>query len=125
MENNALYNLNELDGGTFKWTLMRVVDEIIANIQDPNTVDGKRQIDIKFVFTTDEYREKINLEYDIKHKLAPQKGGKTEIALGVSPNGKQEWYELRSGAKGQTFIDDDGRLRDDAGRIIEDEEDNY
>lgn len=55
----------------------------------------------------------------IKTTLAPLTDVATTVLTGLNDKGQPEAQELKSGTKGQMFIDEDGELRDDKGTPVE------
>lgn len=88
-------------------------------IQTQNT-KPKRVVTASFTFAPDEGREVINLDVDIKVKLAPVKGVTTRIVTDVDLTSQTIGAaELKVRQPGQTFFDDEGQMRTDTGELID------
>lgn len=115
------WNLNKIADGALREKVDLAMQEIGRNILDPNTDPKKsRKLVISIDLKPDEQREIVAMSTQVKTSLAPQIPVASKIIVGDAGDGTTEIRELLSGAKGQTFIGDDGRLREDDGTLIED-----
>ncbi|WP_416149398.1 replication terminator protein [Salipaludibacillus sp. HK11] len=121
--------LSNLAHGAIQEKLDGELVKVFANIHDPNTkAEAKRSITIKLEFEPDENRQAIKLNSDFTTKLANVEGVSTTVLTGKNlTSGTIEAKELKSGARGQTYMDfDEGELRHDTGEpvdVIKKEED--
>ncbi|MFS8177540.1 hypothetical protein RM023_09155 [Limosilactobacillus reuteri] len=68
-------------------------------------------------------RDASDVTVEVKTTLAPEVGVPTTMLLGRDINGKVHVNELKSGVKGQTYIDpDDGKAKMDTGEPVEEVE---
>ncbi len=120
MSKNNIDLSNFADGAVaerFNLELQRVLD----NIADPNTDPKKvRSVTLTVSLKADEQRDIANVSITAKASLAPAKNIETKIVMGMDNDGKVIGNELKSGMKGQTFIDNDGDVADDTGRKLRD-----
>lgn len=116
--------LNTLAGGAvqehFERELSRVVDNLTDLSTDPKK---KRKITLTLDLTTNDNRDYIAVDVQAKSTLTPTNATEFALMTGVSDKGNREVAELKSGAKGQSFIDDDGDLKNDDGSELIKKED--
>lgn len=99
--------------------LQRVLD----NIADLNTDAKKvREITIKLKLKANDKRDIIDVDIATTKKLAPIKSVETKFVMGRDAKGRVAAKELKSGMKGQTYLDNDGSVRDDTGNPVTDAE---
>lgn len=122
MENKVDLKLNKINHGALQEKFEREMDRVLENLLDPNTApDKKRKVQINMSFVTDDNREMVDMEAEVKSTLVPQKTVTTKILFGEDDEGIVA-NELKSGAPGQTYIDpEDGQFKDDKGRTITEE----
>lgn len=70
------------------------------------------------VIEPDAKREQAHISIETKTTLCPAQLELTTIIIGVDKDGVQTAKELKSGIKGQTFIDNDNDISDDVGNKI-------
>lgn len=76
-------NLQELVGGALQEKFQRALENVIENLQNPNTpYKNKRGITIKMTFTQNEGRDDVKVGIDVQEKLAPQTPLETSFAVG-------------------------------------------
>ena len=115
-------DFNSFADGAAAEKLNREIQRVLENIDDPNTDHkAKRTVTMTLTLTGDKNREVISTDVQVKSKLAPTMAVGSTLILGHD-NGKVVGAELKSGMKGQTYFTDDGKLADDTGEVIEDEE---
>ena len=115
------WNLNKIADGALREKVDLAMQEIGRNILDPNTDAKKsRKLTITIDLKPDEQREIVAMSTQVRTSLAPQIPIASKIIVGDAGDGTAEIRELLSGAKGQTFIADDGSLREDDGTPIDD-----
>ncbi|WP_254593531.1 replication terminator protein [Terribacillus sp. AE2B 122] len=113
-------NLDELAGGAVHEKFNREMKRVLANIMDPNTdPEKKRKITITLTIAGDENRMTTDVTVSAKSTLAPSKDVSTKLVIGEDHYGNVLGQELKSGIIGQTYMDDDGELRDDTGHLID------
>ena len=76
-------NLQELAGGALQENASRALEEVVKNMQDPNTPwKNKRVVTIKLAFTQNEDRDDATCDISVEKKLAPVKPVETKFMLG-------------------------------------------
>lgn len=112
-------NLSQMAQGAFLEQFHREMDQVLANIADPNTEAKKpRKITLTATLKPDENREVISFEVQSKASLIPPKPLTTNIIIDRGADGSVIGAELLSGAKGQTYIDSDNQVKDDRGNVV-------
>lgn len=112
-------NLQELAGGAVAEKIDIELQNVLENIADPNTNPKKaRKLQITLTFKADENRDIANLSTVVKSTIVPAKPTESKVVLDFDENGMVTGAELKSTAKGQTFIDQDGDVADDKGNKI-------
>jgi hypothetical protein len=97
------------------------IQKVLENLADPNTDAKKaRTITVKITMKGDEKRDLANVSVQASSKLAPAKEIETKIVLDRDGRGKIVGQELKSGVKGQVFMDSDGDVAEDTGKKIVD-----
>lgn len=95
------------------------LQKVLENIADPNTDPKKaRKLQLNITLKGNENRDVASVGVQAKSTLAPARDIETSIVLDVDSDGSVVGSELKSGIKGQTFIDDQGEIRDDKGNEI-------
>lgn len=114
-------DVKDIADGAFIENLQTEFEKAFENIHDPNTeYKPKRVVTASFTFSPDEIREVIDLDVDIKTKLAPVKGVTTRIVTSVDLSSESIGAEeLKVRQPGQTYFDDEGQMRTDTGRLID------
>ncbi|EIZ4604337.1 hypothetical protein MPU16_000740 [Staphylococcus pseudintermedius] len=112
--------LSELGQGALQELFESELEKVIENINDINTdPTKKRKITMTIDIKSDEYREIIFADVKVKSNLVSIDSTGIKLFNIVDENGERVVNELRSGAKGQAFIDDDGSIKNDDGSDIE------
>lgn len=120
MKNDNKLNLAEMAQGAFMEQFGIELNKVLVNIKDPNTDPKKpRRITLTAILKADEEREIATFEVQSKATLVPAKPLSTLIMVDKTADGTVVGAELRSGKKGQAFIDSDGEVKDDKGNVIE------
>ncbi|UYB50417.1 replication terminator protein (plasmid) [Lysinibacillus capsici] len=124
LEPKTEVNLNELANGALLERVNNDLQKIMENIYDPNTDATKaRKLNITISLTPDKNREVIATDINTKITLASSVSVSTTMLLGKdTQTGKVVGRELASGAKGQTYFDASGVIRNDEGKPIEEVE---
>lgn len=124
-----LIELKEIAGGALQEKASQALDDVFANMQDPNTPwKNKREVVIKLKFTQNEDRNDAACEISVEKKLAQPKPVETRFSIGKDlKTGKVYAEEYGSGCKGQMSFDDmqteiGGKTVDtETGEIIEEQ----
>ncbi|EGQ3718309.1 hypothetical protein HN173_000195 [Staphylococcus pseudintermedius] len=112
--------LSELGQGALQELFESELEKVIENINDINTdPTKKRKITMTIDIKSDEYREIIFADVKVKSNLVSMDSTGIKLFNIVDENGERVVNELRSGAKGKAFIDDDGSIKNDYGSDIE------
>lgn len=100
------FDLSEIADGGVQVKLNRALQQVADNILDPNTdPTKKRKIQLNISISPNEKRDASDVTVEVKTTLAPEVGVPTTMLLGRDINGKVHVNELKSGVKGQTYID--------------------
>ncbi|WP_423348504.1 replication terminator protein [Lactiplantibacillus plantarum] len=115
------FNLSAISNGAVQEKWNKEVERVAANIIDPNTdPKKKRKLTLTMMLTPNDDRSVISVDTEVKSTLAPQSSVGTTMMAGRNLNtGKVEVNELKSGVRGQTFIDQDGTVKTDTGTPVE------
>jgi hypothetical protein len=93
--------------------------KVLTNIKDPNTDPKKaRKITLTATLKSDDDREVVSFSVQSAATLVPAKPLSTVILVDKAPDGTVVGAELKSGQKGQMFMDIDGKIKDDKGNIV-------
>ena len=112
-------NLAEMAQGAFMEQFHRELNQVLANIADPNTDPKKaRKITLTMTLKPDENREVVLVETQSKASLVPPKPIGTNIIIDRDNDGSVVGAELKSGQKGQMYMDEAGEVRDDRGNKV-------
>lgn len=112
-------SLSEMANGAVNERFNYELQKVVENICDPNTdPKKKRKITLTMVIEPDAKREQAHISIETKTTLAPAQPDLTTLIIGVDKNGQQTARELKSGIKGQTFIDEENDISDDVGNKI-------
>lgn len=110
-------DLNTFADGAVAQKVERELEKVIANIHDPNTeADKKRKITITLTLSSDDKREYIDTEVEVKSTLVATKTASAKMIIGKQ-DGKLAARELVSGKKDQMFFDD-GVVKTDIGEVV-------
>lgn len=110
--------LTELAGGALQEHFERELETVLENIHDINTNPKKaRSITLTLKLASDENREIIGVEVAAKSTLQPVEATPFNLVTGKDAKGIQV-AELKSGAKGQSYVDDDGEQKHDDGTPV-------
>lgn len=112
--------LNTLAGGALQEHFERELETVLENLHDINTdPKKKRKITLTLDLTTNDARDLIGVDVAAKSTLVPVDATPFNLMTGKDERGTIGVSELKSGAKGQTFVDDDGEQKHDDGTQIE------
>ena len=112
--------LSELNEGALQERFDFELEQVTKNILDPNPdPDKKRNITIDITVLSDEYREDMVFDCQIKSKLAPRENVSSRVLIGKNAKGEVVTNELKSGQRGQMYFDpEDSELKDDKGTPV-------
>ncbi len=101
-------DLAEIAGGALQEKAQVAIEEVAANMQDPNTPwKNKREVVIKLAFTQNEDRDNATCEISVSKKLAQVKPITTNFAMGQDlKDGGIYMEEYGKYIKGQMTLDD-------------------
>ena len=112
--------LSEIAEGGLQERFDNELARVVENCMDTNTDSKKkRKITINITVTTDDFRQDVYLDAEVKSTLAPRENIGTRVVMDKSGD---DIYanELRSGQRGQMFFDpQDSTLKDDKGTPVE------
>lgn len=113
-------NLSELAEGAVAERFNIEFKKALENIQDPNTDPKKaRKITLEITLKANEKRDIADMTVKAKTAVAPAKEIETKIVMDYDSKGSVVGQELKSGIKGQTFIDvETGEIQSDVGEKI-------
>jgi len=114
-----IVDLNNFANGAVAERFNLELQKVLENIADPNTDPKKpRKLTLTVKVTGNENRDIADVEVEAKLTLAPARTIESKIIIDRDSSGKIVGSELKSGAKGQTYIDEDGDIADDTGKKI-------
>lgn len=118
-------DLSKIANGAVQEHFERELSKVIENIMDINTDPKKnRTITLKLKFSADDSREIIAVEAAATSNMVGVEGTPFNMATGVNGDGERVVNELKSGAIGQAYIDDDGEVKNDDGTEAADSKNN-
>lgn len=119
MTKEKIIDLNEFADGAAAEKFNNEMQKILDNIADLNTDPEKiRTVTLTVKIKPSENRQTANVSVSAKSALAPAKEVSSTILMDRDTTGKMVGKELKSGIKGQTFINDDGELLTDTGEKV-------
>lgn len=112
--------LSELNEGALQERFNFELEQVSKNILDPNTDPSKkRKITIDITVISDEYREDVVFDCQVKSKLAPRENISSKALIAKNAKGEVVVNELKSGQRGQMYFDpEDSELKDDKGMPV-------
>lgn len=114
-----IIDLNQFAEGAVAERVNQELNKVLENIADPNTDPSKkRKITVTITVKGDDKRDILDVDVTAKTALAPAKSIGSKLIMDFDNRGKVTGAELKSGIKGQTFIDDEGDVADDTGNKI-------
>lgn len=118
------FDLSEIADGGVQVKLNRALQKVAENVLDPNTdPTKKRKVQLNITIEPNKKRDASDVTVEVKTTLAPEVGVPTTMLLGRDSKGTVHINELKSGVKGQTYIDpDDGKIKTDTGEPVEEAE---
>jgi hypothetical protein len=96
------------------------LQKILENIADPNTdAKVKRKLTMTITLAADDKRDVVLTNVVAKSTLAPAKHIEAKLIMDLDSNGNITGAELKSGIKGQTYVNvDTGEILDDIGSKV-------
>lgn len=118
------FDLSEVADGGVQVKLNRALKQVADNILDPNTdATKKRKVQINIYIAPNEKRDASDVTVEVKTTLAPEVGIPTTMLLGRDIKGEVHVNELKSGVKGQEYIDTNtGEIKTDTGESVDEVE---
>jgi hypothetical protein len=114
-----IVDLNTFANGAMAERFNQELQKVLDNVTDPNTDPKKvRKVTMIVSISSDDNRELSDVSVQVKSTLVPSKNIEAKILMDYDSRGKVTGAELKSGAKGQTYIDPDGGVSDDVGNKI-------
>ncbi|MCS8620194.1 replication terminator protein [Lactiplantibacillus plantarum] len=115
------FDLTSISNGAVQEKWDKEMKRVAENIIDPNTdATKKRKVTLTMTLTPNKDRSVIDVDTEVKSTIAPQASVATTMMAGRDLNtGEIAVNELKSGVRGQTFIDQDGTVKTDTGTPIE------
>lgn len=113
-------DLNTFANGALAERANEELQKILENIADPNTdAKKKRKLNLTITLSADNKRDVILTNVIAKSVLAPAEPIEAKILMDLDNSGKVTGAELKSGIKGQTYIDvETGDVHDDVGSKV-------
>ncbi|MCE4957693.1 replication terminator protein [Macrococcoides caseolyticum] len=116
----AKIDLSKLADGAVQERFEDAFNKALENIHDLNTDPKKtRKVTLEVKISSDENRELLFMDVSAKTSLQSRTPIGVTMMTGVDSKGNPEATELKSGAKDQTYFDDNGTVRQDDGKPIE------
>jgi uncharacterized protein YuzE len=116
---SKIVDLNSFANGAMAERFNQELQKVLDNIVDPNTDPKKaRKVTLTVTINSNENRELANVSVKADSKLSPARNIETQLLMDYDSNGKVTGAELKSGVKGQTYLDPEGDVSDDKGNKI-------
>lgn len=117
---SKIIDLNTFAEGALSERFNQELQKILENIADPNTDATKvRKLTVTLSLKADDKRDVVLSSLVAKATLAPAKQIEAKLLMDLDSDGRITGAELKSGIKGQTFIDvETGEIQDDTGSKI-------
>jgi len=116
-----IVDLNNFAGGALSERFNLELQKVVENIADPNTEPTKvRKVTMTVTLKANENRDIAEVDITANPTLAPAKSVSSSLLIGVDGKGNVGASELKSGVKGQTFVDEEGDISEDDGSKITD-----
>ncbi|MBB6446487.1 replication terminator protein [Bacillus benzoevorans] len=113
-------DLNTFANGALAERANEELQKVLENIAVPNTdAKKKRKLTLTITLSADNKRDVILTNVMAKSTLAPAEPIEAKILMDLDNNGKASGAELKSGIKGQTYLDvETGEVHDDVGSKV-------
>ncbi|MCI1593070.1 replication terminator protein [Heyndrickxia oleronia] len=116
---SKIIDLNTFAEGALSERFNQELQKILENIADPNTDATKaRKLTVTVTLNADEKRDVIFTKVVAKSTFVPSKQIESKLIMDLDSKGKVTGAELKSGIKGQTYMDEQGDIADDQGHKI-------
>lgn len=117
---NTMIDLSDLASGAVTERFNQELQKALENIADPNTDPKKaRTVTIKVTLKADENRDIADVDIATSCTLVAAKSVGTRIIMDRDSKGNVVGAELKSGVKGQTYINEQDQVADDTGKVID------
>ncbi|WP_445448788.1 hypothetical protein [Enterococcus faecalis] len=119
---NINLNLAEINEGAMQEQFDHEMEQVMENILDLNTdPTKKRLVTLTVEVVADKNRELLTMVCKSKSKLVPRDESETKVLFGRNiDTGHIEANELKSGARGQMYMDpEDLQVKTDTGESVE------
>lgn len=114
-----IINLSNFADGAVAERFDHELRKLLENIADPNTDAKKaRKLTLTLTLKADDKRDIAAVSIQAKSTIAPAKDIETKIIMDYDNKGKVTGAELKSGVKGQGYIDANGEIKDDRGNKV-------
>ena len=112
-------DLSGLADGAVSERFQLELQRVLENIADPNTDPKKaRTLTLTLTLRGNELRDIASVNIVAKTKLAPARDVEAHLLIDQDSKGRIVAAELKSGAKGQMYISEDGEVLDDRGQNV-------
>lgn len=119
---NIDLNLNKINEGAIQEKFEYEMEQVFENILDLNTdPTKKRAVTLTIEIAADKNRELVVMTCKSKSKLIPRDESETKVLFGRNADtGYIEANELKSGARGQMYMDpEDLKVKTDTGQPVD------
>ncbi len=114
-----MIDLSGLADGAVSERFQLELQRVLENIADPNTDPKKaRTLTLTLTLRGNELRDIASVSIVAKTKLAPARDVEAHLLIDQDSKGHIVAAELKSGAKGQMYISEDGEVLDDRGQNV-------
>ncbi|MCT1577969.1 replication terminator protein [Oceanobacillus kimchii] len=115
-----IVDLNEFAGGAVAERFNLELQKVLENFTDLNTdPTAKRKINLTVTLVADDARDVVKATVQAKTTLAPAKELESKILMDYDDGGDVTGAELKSGIKGQSYVDmETGEIKEDTGNKI-------
>lgn len=115
-----IVDLSDFAGGAVAERFNHELQKVLENIADPNTDPKKtRSVTLTVSIKADEHRDVANVSINTKSTIVAPKPLETKLLMDHDTHGKVVASELKSGVKGQTYINENSEISDDTGKVID------
>ncbi|MDX5091629.1 hypothetical protein SD939_10465 [Lactobacillus crispatus] len=115
-----MIELSEFAGGAVTERFNQELQKALENIADPNTDPKKtRTVTVKMTIKADENRDIADVDITASSTLVSAKPVLTKILMDRDNKGNVVGAELKSGNRGQTYINEKDQVADDTGKVID------
>lgn len=116
---SKIVDLNNFADGAMAERFNQELQKVLDNVVDPNTDPKKvRKVTLIVSISSNEKRELANVSVQAKSTMSPARNIETQLIMDYDSKGKVTGAELKSGIRGQTYLDPEGDVADDIGNKI-------